>query len=361
MIPRAPLAAALVAALLLAGCDKPAEDAEAGTPRPVLTMTVAPTDPQRLGYSGTVEPRFETSLGFRMLGRIVSRSVDVGQRVEEGQELAAIDAETLNADLRSARAQLANARIQARTARASQKRTQALFEEKTVSQAELDNAEQTLSTAEADLATAQARLAKAENALSYAVLTAPFAGVITQRSADVGQVVSAGQTVMTLARTDRREAVVDIPAAQARTLSAGSPFEVVLQIAPDLTVAGKVREIAPQADPLTRTNRVRILLSDPPDAFRIGALITAIPKASADKPAVLIPETALLEKDGKTLVWTVDPKALTVATHPVQVHRDSAGRVVLDGGVAEGAILVTAGVHSLSEGRKVSLMKGSKP
>ena len=123
-------------------------------------------------------------------------------------------------------------------------------------------------------------------------------------------------------------------------------------------MAGKVREIAPQADPVTRSNRVRIMLEDPPEAFRIGALITAIPAERADKPVVLLPQTALLEENGKTFVWIVDPKAKTVHRQPVVIHRDAGGRIILESGIETGAILVTAGVHSLKEGQAVSLPQG---
>ncbi|MCB8839117.1 efflux RND transporter periplasmic adaptor subunit [Aurantimonas sp. VKM B-3413] len=353
-----PLLAALA---FLSACSGSGND-EAGAPeppRPVLTSVVAPTDPQVLGYSGTIAPRYESALGFRSLGRIVSREVDVGDRVEADQQLAAIDAETLGADVRSAKAQLANAEIQDRTAKASLQRAQALFNDnKTVSQSDLDSARQSASAASAELVSAKAQLAKAENALSYAVLTAPFAGVITERDANVGQVVAAGETVMKLARTDQLEAVVDIPAAEVSGLSAGSPFEIVLQIAPALKVAGKVREIAPQADALTRTNRVRILLDDPSEAFRIGALITAIPAERAKQPVVLVPQSALLEENGKTFVWTVDPETKTVHRQLVEIHRDAGGRIILESGVETGSILVTAGVHSLKEGQAVSLPEG---
>ena len=211
---------------LLSACSGSGDDEAAAPepPRPVLTTVVAPSDPQVLGYSGTIAPRYESALGFRSLGRIVSREVDVGDRVEEGEQLAAIDAETLTADVRSAKAQVANAEIQDRTAKASLQRAQTLFNDnKTVSQADLDSARQGASAAAAELVSAKAQLSKAEDALSYAVLTAPFAGVITERDGNVGQVVAAGQTVMKLARTDQLEAVVDIPAAEAGGLRRARP------------------------------------------------------------------------------------------------------------------------------------------
>ncbi|MBO0903109.1 efflux RND transporter periplasmic adaptor subunit [Jiella sonneratiae] len=351
------LVALVAAALFLSGCSQSEEDEGAPPPRPVLTTTLAETDPQVLGYSGTVEPRFETQLAFRVLGRIVSRSADVGDIVKAGEPVAEIDAETLNADLRSAEAAVDSAEVQARNARAAFARTERLFSEKTVAQSAVDTARQTQSSAEADLVSAKAQLAKAEDALSYAVLKAPFDGVITQRQADVGQVVAAGTAVMTLARTDQREAVIDVPLEESRDVSVGTPFKVVLQVAPATGTDGKVREIAPRADTVTRTIRIRITLEDPPAAFRLGSLITAIPAGRMGRPTILLPQTAILDEDGKTRVWVVDRKAGTVHKREVAVEKDGS-RTILVSGAEPGEVIVTAGVHSLKEGQKVSLSEG---
>ena len=354
-------AGAMAMALFLSACSQSEEDQGPGpAPRPVLTTVLAASDARALGYSGTVEPRFTTQLAFRTLGRIVSRSVDVGDLVENGEPVATIDAETLNADLRSAQAQVDSAEILARNARASFERTKRLFAEQTVAQSEVDIAQQSLSSAEAQLVSAKAQLAKAQNSLSYAVLTAPFDGVITERTGDVGQVVSAGEAVMTLARTDQREAVIDVPVERAGEISAGSSFEVVLQVAATVRADGTVREIAPQADTLTRTVRMRISLDDSQNAFRLGALITAIPAAKAGKPLIFLPPTALIEEDGKTRVWIVDAADETVHKRDVVIERDGSGHLILVSGAEAGATVVTAGVHSLEEGQKVSLAEGSQ-
>nr|WP_280891008.1 efflux RND transporter periplasmic adaptor subunit [Jiella mangrovi] len=344
--------------MLLAGCSGSEEEQAPAAPRPVLTTVLAKSDPQILGYSGTVEPRFETQLAFRVLGRIVSRSVNVGDEVTKGEPVAAVNAETLNADLRSAAAQLESAEIEAKTARASFERTQQLFKDKAVAQSDVDTSRQSLSSAEANLVSAKAELSKAKNSLSYAELTAPFDGVITAREADVGQVVSAGEEVMTLARTDQREAVIDVPVELAGKITLGSKFEVVLQIAASKKVTGTVREMAPQADTATRTIRVRIHLDNPPAAFRLGSLITAIPAERADKPIILLPPGAVLEEDGKTMLWIVDTKAKTVHKQPVVVERDGGGQILLVSGAEPGTVIVIAGVHSLKEGQAVSLSKG---
>ncbi|MBO0661083.1 efflux RND transporter periplasmic adaptor subunit [Jiella sp. CQZ9-1] len=350
--------AAMLAAALIAGCRESGDKEPPLPPRPVLTTTLTTIDPQVLGYSGTVEPRFETKLAFRTLGRMVSRQVDVGDSVKKGEPLATIDAQSLDADMRSAKAQLDSAEIQDRNARAAADRTKTLFSEKTVSQSQLDDSRQSLAAAEAQLVNAKAQLAKAQNALSYAILAAPYGGVITARQADIGQVVSAGEQVMTLARTDQLEAVIDVPSDQMAGIAIGTPFETVLQIDPSIKVMGKVREIAPQADALTRTQRVRIMLDKPPTALRIGSIIEAVPAEKAKKPIMLLPPEAILKDGDKTLVWVVDTKAKTVRRQAIEIETAVGGQIILLSGLKPGAVIVTAGIHSLKEGQTVSLSGG---
>ncbi|MDY8111114.1 efflux RND transporter periplasmic adaptor subunit [Fulvimarina sp. 2208YS6-2-32] len=349
----------IVAAALLAACSKGEEAEQAPLPpRPVLTMIAAERPLAGQTYSGQIAPRFETTLAFRTLGRIVSRNADVGDQVEKGQVLAAIDAEALAADVRSARAELADARIQARAAEASAVRSRTLFAENTVSQSELEIAEQSRQVAVSQVRSAQAQLDKAENRLGFAVLTAPYGGVITERMADVGEVVSAGATVFRLARTDEREAVVDVPASQSAGLAEGDPFEVRLQIRPDLRVEGTIREIAPEADALTRTNRVRITLADPPPAYRIGALITAVPAGGEGTgAAILLPESAILEEDGQRFVFVVAADEKSVEKRPVAVAPAAFDAVRITDGLNPDERIVIAGVRSLTDNQPISLLE----
>ncbi|MDJ0931765.1 efflux RND transporter periplasmic adaptor subunit [Breoghania sp.] len=188
--------------------------------------------------------------------------------------------------------------------------------------------------------------------MSYAVLSAPFAGVITEREADLGQVIFAGEAVMKLARVDAREAVVDIPGELIDTISIGSPFQVHLQIDPTVKAKGRVREIAPEADALTRTNRVHILLDYPQDAFRLGSLIPARPEGEMTA-ALAVPDTAILKTKEGTYVWVVENG--TVHRRKVEIGSGLGGRSAVRSGLKAGERVVTAGVHSLEEGQKVAL------
>ncbi len=353
------LAPALLFAVLVAACgEEETADATDVGPRPVLTETARRAPHRENGFSGVIKARFETKLAFRSLGRIVALSVDVGDRVKEGQTLARIDAQTYEAAVRQAKAQVSSAHARADNAAASLERARTLFSKNTISSADLDVAEQADSAAAAGLTEALATLAKARNALAYANLTAPFAGVVTERPAENGQVVSAGESVLTLARADIREAVVDIPGELVGSLSIGSPFTVRLQIDPGIEAEGKVREIAPQSDALTRTNRVRILLKSPPDAFRLGALITANAQGG-EEDALTVPAAAILHQDGATFVWVVEEGK--VVRRAVETGASHGARTQIRSGLEPGDVVVIAGVRSLEDDQAVTLAEEGRP
>jgi RND family efflux transporter MFP subunit len=177
--------------------------------------------------------------------------------------------------------------------------------------------------------------------------------------AEVGQVVSPGQTVVTVARPEIREAVVDIGADFPVPLRIGLPFTVSLQLDPAIHVEGEVREIAPQADPVTRTRRVRITLNNPPETFRLGATVTATANGGQDS-ILRVPASAILAKDGESFVWIVDPSARTVSLHKVAIAPGEESTRVT-GSLGAGARVVTAGIHSLKEGQQVRIEKDAMP
>ena len=325
----------------------------------MLSTVVEPTPSGNPVLVGTVEPRFKTDLAFRVLGRLIARPVNLGDTVAEGQTVAAIDPLPLELAVRSARAELAKAQAQLETASAAEQRKRMLILTDATSRQTLDDAEQVRAGAEASVAHAQANLTKALEQLGYAQLKADFAGVVTAVSAEVGQVVSPGQSVVTVARPDIREAVVDIGTDFPVPLRVGLPFSVSLQLLPTVQVEGRIREIAPQADSVTRTYRVRIELSDPPPSFRLGSSVTV--NLSNDQSSMLrVPASAVLSKDDETFVWVVDLPASTVSLHKVDLVMDGAGARV-SGGFAAGARIVTAGINSLKPGQKVRIEQDATP
>ena len=170
--------------------------------------------------------------------------------------------------------------------------------------------------------------------------------------------MSPGQSVVTVARPDIREAVVDIGPDFPVPLTVGLPFIVSLQLLPGVEVEGVIREIAPQADPVTRTRRVRIALNDPPPSFRLGATVTA--KLSSERSALHVPASAVLTKDAESFLWVVDLPASTVSLRRVDLSRDATG-IQVTGGLDAGTRIVTAGIHSLTQGQQVKIQEDATP
>jgi RND family efflux transporter MFP subunit len=205
---------------------------------------------------------------------------------------------------------------------------------------------------------AQTTLDKSNEDLSYAQLLATFDGVVTATSVEVGQVVSAGESVLTVAMPGERDAVIDIPEGELIP-AIGDAYSILLQINPSITSAGVVREVAPTADAATRTRRVKIALQNPPDAFRIGTTITAIRQAR-DIKKLFVPASAVLNQDGKTLVWIVDEKAETVRSQEVKLRDKTSAHPEVVSGLEPGTRVVIAGVHSLKEGQKIKVEGGAR-
>jgi membrane fusion protein, multidrug efflux system len=344
-------------ALAMAGCK---QEAKAPEPvRPVLSTILHPAPSGSTVAVGTVQARYETNLGFRVLGRLISRPVNVGDLVAKGQTIAAIDAVTLELAVRSAKADLSKAEALLENAIGTEERKRILIKADATTRQTLDDAEQIRAGAQASSAHARANLAKAIEQLGYTQLKADFDGVVTAVSANVGQVVSPSQGVLTVARLDQREAVVDIGADFPVPLTVGLPFSVGLQLLPAVQIQGQIREIAPQADQATRMRRVRIALNDPPESFRLGSTITA--RLSNDpKPVLRVPASAVLKEGAKTSVWVVDASTSTVSLQKVDLSEDERG-IRLAGGIAAGARIVTAGIHSLKQGQQIRIEQDATP
>ncbi|MDH2384543.1 efflux RND transporter periplasmic adaptor subunit [Bradyrhizobium sp. CER78] len=351
------VAGPLACALVLAGCQ---QETKAPEPvRPVQSVLLEVDHADDAVAVGVIEPRYQTNLGFRVLGRLTARPVYVGDLVHEGQTVGNIDSTALELVVRAAKGELAKAEAQFATVRATEERQRTLITTDATTKQTLDNAEQARAGAEATVAQAQANLTKAIEQLGYSQIRADFAGVVTAVGAEVGQVVSPGQSVVTVARPDVREAVVDIGPDFPLPLEIGLPFTVSLQLLPAVQVHGGIREIAPQADPVTRLRRVRIALNNPPEGFRLGTTITA--KLDKGQARILrLPASALLAKDGANFVWIVDQPTSTVSLQKVDVVVDQTGARVV-GGVGPGARVVTAGIHSLKQGQQVRIEQDEKP
>lgn len=350
---------AAVVALAVASCNR--EETEAAPPvRYVRTVTVEPPrQAPDLSFTGHIEAQDQASLAFRIGGRLAERRVGVGASVGEGEIVARLDPENELNDLRSAQAALTAAQGDLRKAENQFQRQSHLLERHITTQADFDAAKQALTAARAQVEAAQARVRSAEDVVGFTALKADAPGIVTRVGAEPSEVVTAGRMIVQLARREGRDGVFEVPADLVRRLTPDMPVRVAIAGEAGAEAAGRIREIAPQADPVTRTFRVRVGLTEPPPAFRLGAAVSGSINAGA-AGAMTIPATALTRRDQATGAWVVDPKNLTVSLRKLDVASADPATARIAKGLDVGDIVVTAGAGLLREGQRVRLI-GAEP
>jgi membrane fusion protein, multidrug efflux system len=338
-------------AVVLAACgasQPPADDA-----RVVRTTTVTVDEgSRRSDYSGEVRARYESSVAFRVSGRIAQRLVEVGTRVHRNQPLARLDASDAELNVSAARAGLASAKSEYAQIELDFQRAQRLFERRFISQAEFDRDRVQMESARAKLTAAEADFSLASNQHSYTVLLAPQDGVVTELRAEAGEVVQAGQAIATIAADGEREVVVGIPESRLEEIRAGRELQIELWARPGKRYAGRVRELAPMTDSATRQYTARIAIVDRDAAIELG--MTAHVRLAGQRGADVyrLPLTALYQKDGKSFVWIVAPDSLA-HLRQVEIADVAQDAIVIANGITAGDTVVTAGVHLLFEGQHV--------
>ncbi|NMG64979.1 efflux RND transporter periplasmic adaptor subunit [Azoarcus indigens] len=346
-----PLLLPLALAMLLAGCSRPPE-AEA-PPRAVLVRTLdgAVGTAAAEVYTGDVRARYETDLGFRIGGKIVTRLVDVGAQVKRGQPLARLDPQDAWLAAGAAAAQVAAAEADLALAKAEFDRATGLRAQNFISASALDSRRTSLQAAEARLRQARAEAATANNQAGYTTLEADADGVITSVTAEAGQVVAAGQAVMRLARPGEREVEIYLPESRVGGVAPGAEVEVRSWISPERRYAGTVREVAPAADAATRTYALRVSVPQADDALKLGSTASvAFLRGSAGQ--MVLPSPAVTQVEGRQVVWLVG-EGDVVRRVPVEVASFREDGVVISGGLPQGARVVVVGVHKLIEGQQV--------
>ncbi len=350
---------ALASLTLLSAC-RSGDEATAAEVRPVRATTI---ETRAIGdtvaLTGTVQAQTEINQSFRIDGRLIERAVDIGDTVRSGQLLARLDPQNEESGVLAARAQLVAARAQLVEARNNHARMRDLVAENAVSRAAFDQAVAMLQTAESQVEAVKANLNLAENRLSYTRLFADVGGVVTARGPEPGEVVSAGRMVVQIAREGARDAVFDVPAQIKDSAPRDAVITVALSSDPNVTAAGKVREVSPRADPVTGTFAVRVQLLDPPAAMRLGSTVTGRVKLDS-APGIEIPAAALVRAEGSTAVWVVDPAAGTVSMRNITVQSSNATTVQVASGLKPGDVVVIAGVQALRPGQKVRLLETTK-
>jgi membrane fusion protein, multidrug efflux system len=336
----------------------------AATARPLYRVEAVRAEASDYGVSyrvtGAIAARVESHIAFRAGGRIASRRVDVGDHVKADEVLAELDPKDLEIAVANAQAAANSASAQLREASATFNRQRDLLANGYTTRPLFDQAQARMLSTQASVLSAEAEIGSAKEQLSYAVLKAKLDGTIVGRTAEIGQVVSAGETVFTIAEDGPRDAIFDVQESlAAHGLAMGARAEVALLSNPGVKTTGLVREVSPAVDAKSGTVRVKVGLDATLPEMTLGASVIASVPAESVKTFSL-PESVLFEWDSKPAVWVVDPDSGTVSIKTVTVEAYLTDTVVISGGLAPKELVVTAGSQSLRPGEKVELVE-AKP
>jgi multidrug efflux system membrane fusion protein len=348
--------AALLLASLLAGC-KP-EPVPVKQPRAVNVVRIGTSDTVfGNSYSGDVRARYETALGFRVGGKITERLVDVGDTVKKGQVLLRLDPLDQRLGVEAASQQMAAAEANLAQTRADLVRFRELARQGFISAAELDRRKAAFDVADAQMAQARAQWSLQRNQTDYTALRADHDGIVAVLQAEVGQVVDRGTVVLRLIRPGEREVAISVPENRLREVIRGREASVILWTDPSRVYKGRVREVAPGADAITRTYAAKVSIVDADDAVQWGMTANVAVAGNADAArAVKLPSSAIHQKGDQAAVWIVDPKTSQVSLHPVRIDRFADEYVAVLEGVKPGDAVVRAGVHRLFDGETVRIL-----
>jgi RND family efflux transporter MFP subunit len=341
-------------AVALAGCnDKVAEKPAPSRPVLVATAHYEAETPER-SFVGTIRPRIEADMGFRVPGKVAKRLVEVGQTVEVGQPLATLDEIDLKLQAEQAVAEFNAATGVVAQAVAAENRAKELRAKGWTTDAQMDSARAAADEARARLSRAERSVDLTKNSLSYTTLAADGRGVVTATLIEPGQVVAAGQTAIRVARFAEKEAVVAIPETLVERAKTGSA-SVTLWSEPNRKYAAKLREISPSADPATRTYLAKFSLPEAGDNVELGMTATLTLCDRKTARVARLPLSALYDAGDKPSFYVVDD-AGDIALKPVTVKAYESNDVVITDGVEEGAKVVALGVQKLDPSQKVRVV-----
>lgn len=338
-------------AFLLAACDKPSEPPT--SPRPALVTTITEDGTAvGMGIVGEIRPRYESAQGFRIAGKIIERKVEIGSTVKKGQVLARLDSADANLAVLASGADVSAAEARYSLAKANLERQQQLYQQKFISAAALDTYEAQFKSAAAQLEQAKAQTSVSINQSRYTTLTADRDGVVTDIRAEPGQVVEAGEVIARISDPNELEVQIPVPESRMQSLSAESKASMRLWAKREKSYRVKVREIAPAADPVTRSFLVRMHILDPDGDVRMG-MTAGVRFNHQTAGEFLIPGTAVTALKGQPSVWLVDKETSRAMPRAIKVKSYREDGVLVSEGLSAGDTLITAGGQTLLPGQPV--------
>lgn len=354
------LVALAIASGLIFAQPASAQSGRSSSPQPVQPVQVVTVDfearSKSWSYVGTIRPRYQTDVGFRVGGKIVDRFVDVGQRVEAGDPIARLDETDLRLALSSQEAELAAARIASTEAAKAEARFRVLNSEGHVAAAALDQRVAAAAEARSRVERAQRNVDLARNQLQYATLKAQHAGVIVALPAETGQVIAAGQTIARVSRLDAVEVEVAIPEQLVRTVER-AVAEIEIWGEQGQRVPATLREVSPEAETASRSYRARFAFKPAGDAVAFGRTATVHLSAVDGSATARLPLSAVMNDGRGAIVWVLSPDLNRVVRTPIQVLSYAKDEVTVGSGLKSGDQVVTLGVHMLDPEKPVRVIE----
>lgn len=343
--------------MIVAGCGKKTE-VEKMEPLVKTQKVMSDNSTNMSTYAGSVRGRYEKEMSFQVNGKVLSRKVQVGDKVHAGDLLMVINPKDIVQQVNQNVAKVNSAQAEFVLAQANLRRYQKLYEQDAVSSATMDQYQANYSSAEAVYQEAMAAAEQGNNSLGYTKLMADADSVVSSINVEAGQVVSAGQTVLKLVETNSLEVEINIPENRVKYMSIGTPVKVSFWALDNIQVDGSVREIAPMADTTARTYRVRISIPNVPSGLQLG-MTASVDSNCGDKVddglSIKLPMTAIYQTGDKPSVWVVNEDN-TVSLQPVIIENMEGNQVNLKG-ISLGTVIVTVGVNKLQEGEKVRIFE----
>jgi membrane fusion protein, multidrug efflux system len=352
------------ALLILGGCHRsaaPAAPLAMVVASPVHALSASSAD-ESIRYPVEVAARYSNAMSFRVAGKLIERNVRLGDSVRKGQVIARLDPVDAEKQALSAQAALDAADHRLVYAKQQMERDQAQSAQNLIAVNQLEQTQDAYAAAVAVREQSAAQQVVARNALQYTTLVADHDGLITSENADTGQVVSAGQAIYGLAWSGDIDVNLDAAASDLGRIAVGQTAQVTFPALPGHAFEARVRELAPAADPQSRTYRVKLTLTQPGTAVRLGmtgdaTLSTSTPGHAAGAPAFKVPATAIFHRGSDPAVWVIRPGDSTLELRPVKVGSYGENVVLVTGGLKESENIVLAGVHTVYAGQPVKPIK----
>ncbi len=348
--------AVLAVALTLSACGSSNEPAPPADDGPAVPVRIAEAEarplPQRFRYTGTVQGVRRVPLSTKLMGRVARLTVDEGDRVRQGQTLARIDSDNVQAQKRQVEAQLREARANLQNVETNFERIRALYERESATQKEFDDMKTRYESAQAQVEAMENRLAEINDMLSYTTVTAPIDGYVVEKRIEEGAMAAPGHPLLVVETIDALKVIAQVPEYEINRFAEGDTVAVEVG-ALDRTLRGTVTEINPSGHPASRLFRVQVVLMEETANLKPGMYAQVLLQKGEERMTT-VPASSLVERGQLTGLYTVSDDDRAVLRW-VRLGSRHDGRVEILSGLRAGEHYIAEADGRLRDGQKVTI------